>query len=147
MLVLEYLTENFKLASDANAGTLIADPPASPDATVAAVADTRTVKAADTADTQATPVAADEGAVAAHDVAITPDGGMSDLTISGLPSDFALTENEGDEPTATTTPSHWPIRSSRITGSMGRARTIPPRRTLRPRIRRRARPRPRLPCP
>ena len=101
MLVLEYLTENFKLASDANAGTLIADPPASPDATVAAVADTRTVKAADTADTQATPVAADEGAVAAHDVAITPDGGMSDLTISGLPSDFALTENEGDEPTAT----------------------------------------------
>ena len=32
MLVLEYLTENFKLASDANAGTLIADPPASPDA-------------------------------------------------------------------------------------------------------------------
>ena len=99
MLVLEYLTENFKLASDANAGTLIADPPASPDATVAAVADTRTVKAADTADTQATPVAADEGAVAAHDVAITPDGGMSDLTISGLPSDFALTENEGDEPT------------------------------------------------
>ena len=26
---------------------------------------------------------------------------MSDLTISGLPSDFALTENEGDEPTAT----------------------------------------------
>jgi hypothetical protein len=101
MLVLEYLTENFKLASDANAGTLIADPPASPDATVAAVADTRTVKAADTTDTQATPVAADEGAVAAHDVAITPDGGMSDLTISGLPSDFALTENEGDEPTAT----------------------------------------------
>ena len=148
MLVLEYLTENFKLASDANAGTLIADPPASPDATVAAVADTRTVKAADTADTQATPVAADEGAVAAHDVAITPDGGMSDLTISGLPSDFALTESEGRRaPGPPTTPSRWPIRSSRITGSMGRARTIPPRRTLRPRIRRRARPRPRLPCP
>ena len=100
MLVLEYLTKNLKLASDANAGTLIADPPATPDAEVAAVAETRAVKAVDTADGQATPVAADEGAVAAHDVAVTPDGGMSDLTISSLPSDFALTENEGDEPTA-----------------------------------------------
>ena len=55
----------------------------------------------DTADTQATPVAADEAAVAVHDAAITPDGGMSDLTISGLPSDFALTENEGDQPPVT----------------------------------------------
>ena len=50
MLVLEYLTENFKLASDANAGTLIADPPASPDAEVAAVSETRSIKVADTAD-------------------------------------------------------------------------------------------------
>jgi hypothetical protein len=99
MLVLEFLAENFKLASDANAGTLIADAPASPDAEVAAVAETRAVKAADTADTQATPVAADEGAVAALDAAIAPDGGMPDLMISSLPSDFALPENEGEEPT------------------------------------------------
>ena len=96
MLVLEYLTENFKLASDANAGTLIADPPASPDAEVAAVSETRSIKVADTADT--TPVAADDGTVAALDAAITPDGGMPDLMISSLPSDFALPESEGHEP-------------------------------------------------
>ena len=99
LLCVEYLTDHFKLASDADAGTLIADPPASPDATVAAVADTRTVKAADTADTQATPTAVEDGTVAAFDAAMTPDGGMSDLTISSLPADFVLPESEGDEPT------------------------------------------------
>jgi hypothetical protein len=97
MLVLEFLTENFKLASDANAGTLIVDPTGSSDAEVAAVSETRAVKVADTADTQATPVAADEAAVAALDAAITPDGGMPDLTSSSLPTDFALTESEGHE--------------------------------------------------
>ncbi len=97
--MVEYLTDNFKLASDADAGTLIADPPASPDAEVAAVSETRAIKVADTAETQATPVAADDGAVAALDAAITPDGGMPDLMISSLPSDFALPESEGDEPT------------------------------------------------
>jgi hypothetical protein len=101
MLVLQFLTESFRLASDANAGTLIADPPASPDAEVAAVSETRAVKAADTADTQATAAAADEGAVAALDAAFAPDGGMLDLASSSLPADFVLPESDGDEPTAT----------------------------------------------
>src|SRR5262245_43257083 len=98
MLVLEFLTENFKLASDANAGTLIADPPASPDEAVAAVSETRAVKAVDTADTQSAQATADDAAVAPLEAGITPDGGMPDLTSTSLPADFALTESEAHEP-------------------------------------------------
>ena len=99
IIVVEYLADSFKLASAGDGGMLMIDAAASSDATLEPVSKTPTVAATDTVDARGTPVAADEGAIAALDAAITPDGGLSDLTIGSLPSGFALTESEGDEPT------------------------------------------------
>ena len=99
IIVVEYLADSFKLASAGDGGMLMIDAAASSDVTLEPVSKTPTVTSTSTADTQATPVAADDGTVAAFDAAITPDGGMS--TIGSLPADFVLTESEGDAPTVT----------------------------------------------
>ena len=99
IVVVEYLADSLKLASAGNGGVLTIDAPASADAALAPVSKTPTVAATDTADTQGAPVAAHDGTVAVLDAAITPDGGLSDLTISRLPDDFVLPESEGDAPT------------------------------------------------
>ena len=72
-------------------------------------------------------MAADDGSVAALDAAITPDGGMSDLTISSLPSDLALTESEGHEPPVhndTMALAHSDYADHRLHGS-GKEHTTP----------------------
>jgi len=98
ILVIEYATEKLKLASDGE--TLLSDRSASADATLVAVSETSTVDATRTADTQAVSVSVDDGA-AMIDAAATPDGGMSNLTIGGLPFDLALTDSDGEKPTIT----------------------------------------------
>ena len=98
VVVVEYLADSVKLASAGNGGVLTIDAAVSADVALAPVSRTPTVAATDTADTQATPVAADEAAVAVLDAAITPDGGMPDLMISSLPSEFALPESSHEPP-------------------------------------------------
>jgi hypothetical protein len=88
MLVIEYVAEKLKLASDSDRGTLPIDRSENPDATLTAVSGTSTVAATDTADIRAASVGADDGSAAAL-------SGTANLTMTGLLSDLALTDGNG----------------------------------------------------